>query len=151
MIYAGIGSRETPKDILGVFQFMGAVYAREQDILRSGHARGADMAFETGCDEFGGHKEIFYAEDATPEAIKLASEHHPNWRACGPYARKLHGRNMMIILGRSLNEPVDMVFCWTPNGAKVGGTATGIRVAEAHSIPVVNFGNLDERSIDALS
>lgn len=46
--YAGIGSRDTPEDIL---RLMAVVAAKREDdgfILRSGGADGADTAFESG-------------------------------------------------------------------------------------------------------
>ena len=56
-IYTGIGSRETPEDILTFFTQV-ANYLGERDfILRSGGANGADLAFEKGCQN--DQKEIY--------------------------------------------------------------------------------------------
>ena len=44
-----------------------------------------------------------------------------------------------FIHGVDLRDPVDAVVCWTPNAVPVGGTATGIRMAEAAKIPVFNL------------
>jgi hypothetical protein len=112
--------------------------------LRSGGAEGADSAFELGASFMKpgtgrhGRARIFRADDATPMAIEMARRHHPCWGLCDTYARRLHGRNAMIILGPELNEPVKFVLCWTPDEEK-GGTALGIRIARARGIPVVNF------------
>jgi len=107
-------------------------------ILRSGHAQGADTFFEAGVihDE---HKEIFTAKDATPQAIMTASEYHKYWDRCDEYTRKLHGRNVMIILGRKFNEPVKFVICYTPDGKFSGGTGLGMQIAETHGIPIFNL------------
>jgi hypothetical protein len=140
-VYAGIGSRETPPEVLEFMETVARGYAMQGTLLRSGGAKGADTAFEKGCDAVEGEKEIFRPEHATAEALEHASQFHPNWHACGVYAKKLHARNSMIILGADLDDPVDFVICWTPKGVKIGGTAQGLRVAEAHGITVLNLGN----------
>ena len=48
-IYAGIGSRETPKEVCIEIQGLAKTLANEGYVLRSGGATGADEAFETGC------------------------------------------------------------------------------------------------------
>lgn len=141
--YAGIGSRETPEDILEFMKWLAQIWGESGWVLRSGGAKGADTAFEIGCDLGLGPKEIFRSADCTDEALKHAAQYHPNWPACGKWARKLHGRNSLIILGERLNDPVDFVVCWTPNGELTGGTAQGIRVAQANDIPVYNIGDQD--------
>lgn len=138
LIYAGIGARTTPPEILKQM----TDYAKEMKglgwTLRSGGAKGADQAFEAGA---GKSKEIFYANDATSEAIELAAKHHPNWKACSTYAKKLHGRNCQIILGRDLQSPVVKVVCWTPGAKTEGGTGMAIRLAKSYGINVVNLAN----------
>lgn len=57
--YAGIGSRKTPKEILGLFDYLGRYFAKRRFLLRSGAADGADTAFEDGCDIYSGPKEIY--------------------------------------------------------------------------------------------
>lgn len=104
--------------------------------LRSGRARGADSAYEAGALH---DKEIFLAKHATLAAIEFASHFHPNWDACSEYARMLHGRNAMIILGRDLKTPVEFVQCWTPGGLPVGETATAISIAREYGIDVDNL------------
>ena len=47
--YAGIGSRNTPKEVLDVFESIGKYLALQGFVLRSGGADGADRAFERGC------------------------------------------------------------------------------------------------------
>lgn len=141
-VYAGIGSRETPEPILDYLESLAGVYAKRGWTLRSGGALGADKAFERGCDKADGAKEIYRPEDATPAAMKHAAKYHPKWIYLSPYARKLHARNSFIILGPSLNDPVDVVICWTRSGLKLGGTAQGLRIAEDYGIPILNLGDL---------
>ena len=79
MYYAGVGSRETPQDVLKIMWKIGKHLADKGYTLRSGGARGADAAFENGCDSVMGSKEIFYANnnkgtlDAICSAIGIAS------------------------------------------------------------------------------
>lgn len=76
---------------------------------------------------------------ARQAAERYAARFHPAWNRCDHGARKLHARNAAILLGPALDEPVDAVVCWTPGGQPAGGTATGIRIAEALGIPVLNL------------
>jgi predicted Rossmann fold nucleotide-binding protein DprA/Smf involved in DNA uptake len=59
MIYAGIGSRRTPVTILKQFTKLGMLLGKAGYTLRSGHAPGADISFENGCDQVKGKKEIY--------------------------------------------------------------------------------------------
>lgn len=145
--YAGIGSRETPENILLLMQAFGKFYSKDY-ILRSGGAKGADSAFERGCDLGKGKKEIFYAnntkgtlisEDVLIKAREIAASVHPAWDRCDEYTRKLHTRNVCQILGADLCTPVDFSICWTKGGGFTGGTAIAMRVAERNGIPVVNL------------
>ncbi len=138
--YAGIGSRETPVHIQNVMTKLATKLANDGYILRSGGAKGADKAFENGS---GIKKEILRPKDATPEAIELAMQFHPAPHNCDDYARKLHGRNVQIILGRTFDTPVEVVYCWTKNGKDIGGTGLGIRVAESKGILIRNLYNPD--------
>jgi hypothetical protein len=57
---------------------------------------------------------------------------------CDEPARRLHGRNVQIILGQDLQTPVKFVLAYTlsPNS---GGTRTGLFLAQEHGIPIFNF------------
>jgi len=107
--------------------------------LRSGGAAGADTAFESGVKRKG-YAHIFRPHHATPEAETLAGQYHPAWERCGIFARKLHARNMQIMLGQELDKPVDFVLCWTPKGEVTGGTGQALRYALANNIPIINLG-----------
>jgi hypothetical protein len=163
MIYAGIGSRNTPDNIIDKMIAIGEHLAHKGWSLRSGGADGADHAFEHGCDNAGGNKEIWlpwkgfngskseFVFTALPaetrqRALLIASQLHPNWEACLFSARQLHGRNVLQILGADFETPVDRVICWTPAGAFVGGTATALRLAKQYSIPIVNLANASPKT-----
>ena len=154
-LYAGIGARSTPQNILELMTSISKKLYQNDYILRSGGAQGADSAFECGVlNKI--NKEIYKANDATIASIKLASRYHNNWSACSPYVKKLHGRNALIILGLNFKSPVNFVICWTPNGSDVGGTGLAIRIAKDHNIPVLNLYDENTRNravkyIEALS
>ena len=59
MIYTGIGSRDTPIEILDSMYAMAQFMAAEGHLLRSGGARGSDVAFEKGCIAGDGAMEIY--------------------------------------------------------------------------------------------
>jgi hypothetical protein len=139
--YAGIGSRKTPDDVLEYMTSVATKLNSAGYTLRSGGAQGADTAFAIGAET---NFEIFRPEDATKEAIKIASHIHPAWHNCKSYVRKLHGRNVMIILGWYLDSPVEFVLCWTPGGKIIGGTALGIRLAKSKGIDVYNLFNPED-------
>lgn len=156
MKYAGLGSRETPEDIIELFVKIGKELAERKYTLRSGGAEGADSAFEEGAILANGKTEIFIPWSgfngskstligATPKALKLASTLHPAWDKCSKWARVLHGRNCYQILGLKLNDPVDFLICYTEKGLIQGGTSTAIRLAMKHNIQIYNFGVYSQR------
>jgi hypothetical protein len=167
-LYAGIGSRSTPNEVIGQMELFASVAAHRGWTLRSGAAPGADSAFERGCDSAVGSKEIFLPSPnffnhssslchPTDDAQKLAAEIHPVWRQLSPIPRLLIARNMQQILGVDLNEPVRCVVCWTPDGCEdfksysrnTGGTGSAIALASKRGIPVFNLNNTD-RYLDAV-
>ena len=160
LAYAGIGSRETPDEVLRQMTVMAEWLARQGWHLHSGGARGADTAFADGAP---GARTIHlpwpgYEGHAGPDChipsgdiyqrcITLASDHHPAWHRCSRGARSLHARNVSILLGRHLSTPVNAVICWTRDGKVLGGTGMGIRIARHFGIPVLNLGNLHPRAV----
>ena len=155
--YAGIGSRETPGDVLVLMQDIAAFLGERGYVLRSGGAGGADTAFERGCDRVAGEKEIFipwngfsgrkqtepgvYA-GAGAAALALAREFHPAFDRCSQGAQKLHARNGYQVLGRRLDDPVRFVVCWTRGASGTGGTGQAIRIARANGIRVSDLGDM---------
>ena len=53
------------------------------------------------------------------------------------YALGMHERNVHQILGKDLQSPIDLVLTWCKPGHS--GTKTSINIADANSIPVINF------------
>ena len=155
--YAGIGSRETPSEILKLFENVGKFLAKKNFILRSGHAPGADISFENGADKINGKKEIylpwknFEGSDSKLivndiKAYELAEKFHPYWHNLKDGAKKLQARNGHQLLGWDLSTPSDFVICWTEKGKGKGGTGQGLRIAKAYEIPVFDAGRFN--SID---
>lgn len=146
-IFAGIGSRSTPEKILLEMSNISTLLTSPpyKWTLRSGGAKGADSAFESGVVEQ--RKQIFYAHHSTAEAEELAAKFHPAWWRCNDYARKLHGSNMIILLGPNLRDPVDCVICWTQKGADIGGTGQALRAAAHYGIPIFNLAIPNSRQL----
>lgn len=156
--YAGIGSRCTPDPILELMSQLSNTLSEQDWTLRSGHARGADQAFEYGA---AGSAEIYlpwgtYEASApmigrikrfhpTLDGVSLAQRFHP----MGPHLPSahlaLHGRNSHIILGDDLKDPVKFVVCWTQDGTLdgktpcAGGTGLALRIAGSLGIKVFNL------------
>jgi hypothetical protein len=150
--YAGIGSRETPSDVCEVFAALGEWFAKKGYILRSGHAKGADQAFERGCDRGQGAKEIYLPWKGfegsnsalvlqNKKAYTIAEQFHPYWSNLSEYAKKLQARNSHQVLGEDLNTPSAFVVCWTNNGSGKGGTGQALRIAKHYNIPIFDAGS----------
>jgi hypothetical protein len=151
--YAGIGSRKTPENIMEFMKNIAAFLAKNDFILRSGGANGADSSFEFGSDQVNGKKEIFLPWknfnnnnsnlfNVCENSIKIAEQFHPKFKYLKSPAKKLISRNTYQILGHNLNSPSLFVICYTENGEISGGTGQAIRIANHYNIPVFNLGNI---------
>jgi hypothetical protein len=148
--YAGIGSRQTPDEVIEEMRTIAAILRENGYVLNSGGADGADTAFEDGA---GDQKQIFLPwngfngrEDGIVAggrtfAKKIAMRVHPYWDNLTQGGKKLHTRNVCQVLGNDFKTHVDFVVCWTPDGKPSGGTRTAIVIAEEYSIPVYNLKN----------
>ena len=155
--YAGIGSRKTPADVLVLMERIAVKLRQEGWTLRSGHAPGADQAFERGA---AGYAEIFLPWEgfeanvgvmgkiythAPARAYELAEHFHPAWDRCSQGARRLHARNCQQIYGPTCNgasRTTSFVVCWS-NGT--GGTEQALRIATAERIPITNLFSAESR------
>ncbi len=149
--YAGIGSRKNvPIGILDQMETLGYELASQGWILRSGAAKGCDLAFEGGCDLANGKKEIFlpwqgFNESTSPlfdvtyDAMEIAKSVIPWWDNLSNTHKLLHGRNVYQILGKDLNTPVSQVLYWAEldcRGIPTGGTGTGFKLAKKYGIDI---------------
>lgn len=144
--YTGIGSRETPPDILVQMTNLAVELGEWGWTLRSGGAPGADTAFEEGASlkeiylpwkGFNGNESPLFG--VGPQALELAATIHPAWDRLTQGGKKLHARNCYQVMGKNLATPSTFVVCWTPGGKVQGGTATAIRLAVSQGIPTFNL------------
>ena len=160
MIITGIGARSTPDEFLGLLTELGKE-ARERDWwVRSGHAEGADYAFEKGAQDRcivylpwrGFNKDlpllgISRYSDLREDVPDVVYRHDPY---AGDHlsqgVKLIKSRNVYQVLGEDLKSPSDLVVCWTSCGGHVGGTALALRIARANNIPVVNLGKPETSS-----
>ncbi len=151
--YAGIGSRNTPPEVMAIMTKLARRLDELGFVLRSGGADGADSAFEDGAK----NKQVFLpwegfngreSEFTSPlsEAFRVAEIVHDGWLYLKPGAQKLMARNNHQILGADMRTPADFVVCWTPDSAEkshqrgsTGGTGQAIDLADRFGIPVFNL------------
>ena len=158
LIYTGIGSRTLPTGVVYNITAIARKLALEGFILRSGAAAGSDAAFEMGCMQSRGKKEIYLPSkgfnknssllyEPSELAFKIAEKYHPAWSRLDPYTKRLMARNVHQVLGQDCKTPTDLVICWTKDGAtktttrETGGTGQAIRIAADLNIPVFNLCN----------
>jgi len=145
--YTGIGSRQTPDNILILIKNIANYLCNKNYILRSGGADGADLAFESGAND---KKEIFIPwkgfnnskselYNIPYEAFKIAEKFHPVWNKLSEPVKLLHARNVLQILGKDLKTLSSFVICWTKNGGLAGGTAQALRIAKYYKLPIFNL------------
>ena len=159
--YAGIGARATPANVLRDMTVIAEWLARTGWTLSSGGADGADSSFAAGTtvDQrtrwlpwrgYSGHRgpdcRVLSAAELSA-CIEIAAPLHPAWERCSRAVRKLHARNAAVLLGETLDRPVDAVVCWSAGGRSEGGTGMAIRIAEANGIPVLNLGAMTPRAV----
>jgi hypothetical protein len=122
--YTGVGSRQTPAAILSIMRETARRLALLGWTLRSGHAEGADSAFEEGCDAAHGAKEIFLPwagfngstsafHGAPAAAFEIAQRIHPAWDGLTDYVRMCQARDIQQVLGPALDSPSLAVIAWT--------------------------------------
>lgn len=165
-ILTGVGSRETPKDILGVIRKVSKKLVLSGYTLRSGGADGADTVFYEGwVDAFLENDRIPKAEIYLPwsgfnnlqenennilvkdrsvisKAEELVNEIHPAASKLSRGAKALHTRNCFQVLGKDLQTPSTLFLCYAKvdsMGEPSGGTRTAIKLAEKIGLRVSNL------------
>lgn len=142
LVYAGVGSRETPELVLEWMRKIASYLGRNGWICSTGDARGADQAFRETCLKEKHPVKVWTVNsELLPEAIELALEIHPNPEAIkrSTHVTRLMARNCHQVLGADLITPVEFVVCWTKDGGPSGGTGQAIRLAEREGIRVYNL------------
>lgn len=161
LYYAGIGSRQTPLEILTVMRDLASALDKLGYTLRSGGAAGADQAFFEGLPSERRHTaqiflpgSFFQGQSASSPgfidatqlpswgaAMATVNQYHPRPEKLGAFARTLMARNAMQLLGPNLNEPAEFIVAWTPGGQVTGGTGQALRMAADLGIKVRNLGD----------
>jgi hypothetical protein len=149
---AGIGARDAPFPILQKMIRIGTELANDGWHLRSGGAKGADSAFEKGwtLSNFPNNKQIFLPWKgyngnssaliyAPQSAYDLIDSMWDDVKDRPSDTRDYFARNCQQILGPNLDEPSDLVICWTKGGKVVRGTGRAMQVAMKYDIPIVNL------------
>lgn len=149
--YAGIGPRLTPIDICEVMYHAAVRLNQMGWTLRSGHAEGADQAWEAG--HLTTQREIYlpwpgfnrgngvgmFVSPDSEELRRVASEVHPAWSRISVGAQKLMMRNVAIMLGPQLNDHVKFATYWSADRKVQGGTGNALRLASLYGIPSFNI------------
>jgi predicted NAD-dependent protein-ADP-ribosyltransferase YbiA (DUF1768 family) len=147
MTYAGIGSRQTPPEVLKQMtevakQLESKGYTLNTGITFGGKEEGADKAFSDGAT----NKNLFSPEKQGSRAKEqtIANEMHPNPSALTQGALKLMARNTNQIFGDNLDTPVDFVLFYAKETAGIrpqGGTGQAVEMARLKGIPTINMAN----------
>lgn len=151
--YGGVGSRDTPDEILTVMKQLGAKLCDAGYLGMSGEADGADIAFHDGARQSKYYREIGFAAylpyngmrvSRTPDLIyedhsrgiydaskfmqwerakQFAYEARGSFEGLGRGGIALHTRNAFQVLSPSLESPVNRLLCW----AKPVGDGSKVR------------------------
>ena len=153
MTYAGVGSRQTPPEVLAVMtkastwlESLG--YTLNTGKTFGGKEEGADKAFSDGTNK----KNLFgpeeYGVGKTVQAV--VDEIHPSSGALKDGARKLMARNTHQVFGENLDTPVDFVLYYADKDPSnpirpKGGTGQAVEMANRKGIPTINMKDSDWR------
>jgi hypothetical protein len=173
-IIACIGSRELNNKQLETCRILGEWIVGHGHTLRSGNAVGADQAFQAGGNKqdptkvqlclpwrdmnkaaiVPGNQVINLYREENPrfaEVEELAMSCHPNWSRLNAGARKLHMRNVLIVLGEH-DRPgrADMVIAWPSLKLGGGGTGQGMRVAKRTGVRLVDVSKFEKQDFHNL-
>jgi hypothetical protein len=147
MTYAGIGSRQTPPEVLKQMtnvakELESKGYTLNTGVTFGGNKEGADKAFDDGTTK----KNLFSPENQGARAKEqaIAKEIHPNPNALTAGALKLMARNTNQVFGDNLNTPVDFVLFYAKETKGIrpeGGTGQAVEMARLKGIPTINLAN----------
>jgi hypothetical protein len=152
MTYAGIGSRQTPPEILAQMtevakelEYKG--YTLNTGVTFGNKKEGADKAFYDGV---GLLFNLFSPENQGSRTREqaIAKEIHPNPEALKPGGLKLMARNTNQVFGDDLSTPVDFVLFYAKEGKGIrpeGGTGQAVEMARRKGIPTINMANSNWR------
>lgn len=172
--YTGIGSRKTPPEVLASMTWLAVQLYDLGYTLRSGHAVGADRAFEYGAEE---RADVYlpwkdfgvkpYKNDpgcpvmGNPIVVdNLISKNHVELysQVCFNMQRDpaCFSRGIKLLTYRDMHQVVgheetfklsDFVVCWTQ---APGGTHYAMEAARLHGIPVFNMYDLGKEAAEQI-
>ena len=150
-VYCGVGSRETPTEVLFFIRSLATRLNANGFHLCSGGTLGADTAFANGhiISSITIYRPDHAIGDKSAEVL-FRSVHPFQHRFKKSYSVLLHSSSAYQVLGFDLNDPVEFVLCWTKLGSESeaelkshgwieGVTGTVIALASRHNIPVFNL------------
>lgn len=157
-----IGSRTLSETQLSICHKLGRFIAEIGGKVHSGNAPGADQAFAAGANSV--DPELVHLHLPWPnfnqEAIVqgniihlphpqshyevTAAQYHPRWQYLRQGAKKLHTRNVSIIVHPT---PKDLVLAWPSDKPGGGGTGQGIRIAEGLGIDVELLNKMNRQGL----
>jgi hypothetical protein len=157
--YAGIGPRRTPLDVCEQIVSVSRQLCEQGWVVRSGHAQGADQAWAVGHTPDkreiylpwarfnlpGGLPQGFAVSPVTPQLEAVARIAHPAWDRLNQGGQKLMMRNVSIILGHELDDPVQFVAYWSEQRKVQGGTGNAVNLASLNGIPSFNIAFEDDQ------
>jgi hypothetical protein len=172
MTYAGIGSRQTPQEVLDKMTEVAKYLDNLGYTLQTGFTfknketnldeEGADKAFSDGSKNkilfgpYGIRKTVkgivsadTYNEAVTEKSSAIVKEVHPAPDRLSPGAIKLMARNTNQIFGKDLSSTVDFVLFYakeTSNPLRpAGGTGQAVEMARRKGIPTINMADTNWR------
>jgi hypothetical protein len=168
-VYTGIGSPNTPADVLVLMERTARALSASGWTLRTRDQRGADKAFLNGChagqldhprveiyfpDPHGAHLQPTL-ERPTPAAFEIAMRYHSRWASIDRTSQARHARSVHEVLGCDCRreDAARMIVCWTPDGSldgqsrAAGWTGMALRVAagEPPGCEVFNLARQEHR------
>lgn len=163
--YAGVGSRETPEDVLALMRRLGEHLCNLGWGLSSGDAEGADRAFYEGAyvspnfykvpsriylawngvwGRYHDPSEYFFDAtrytDTYETAKQMALEARGSFEGLKRGGIGMHTRNVFQIHGHTLQDPVGSILYWGQPVGKTekvkGGTNTALQLAVRANVPI---------------
>lgn len=152
MTYAGVGSRQTPANILKQMtevakELESRGYTLNTGVTFRGKKEGADKAFADGTRRVN----LFSPEKqgSRKREQSIAKEVHPNPNALTEGALRLMARNTNQVFGDNLKTPVDFVLFWAKESSNPlrpqGGTGQAVEMARRKGIPTINMADSNWR------
>lgn len=155
--WTGVGSRETPDEILLLMTFVAKLLTDLGWVLRSGGAKGADSAFYAGAKQsanfYNAKPYIYLSWNGMKNGVEKLYENpseglydaqqYPTWNAandrafelrgswerCGQGGIAHHTRNVFQVLGHDLFTPSKFLICWAIPVGKQGAVKGGTNTA----------------------